>query len=145
VNPLVGTSAPIVVTGPQADAIRAQAGFDGPLVDSQANGYRLQLAGIETQAGKRVYHVQVTDKSGQAQQVYVDMETGLETRIVTQGAGGTFEQDLSDYRDVDGIKVPFSIRMLANGVQQSAITVTKVEFNVPLDDRLFRMTGAAAP
>jgi outer membrane lipoprotein-sorting protein len=102
------------------------------------------LAGIETQAGRRVYHLQVTDKSGQAQQIYLDAETGLETRIVTQGAGGTFEQDLSDYRDVSGIKVPFSIRMVANGVQQSAITVSKVEFNVPLDDRLFKMTGAAS-
>lgn len=144
INPLIGTSSPVVVNGPQADAIRAQASFDGALVDYKANGYRIALAGVETQAGKRVYHLQVTDKTGQVQQYYLDAETGLETRIVMQSAGGTFEQDLSDYRDVDGIKVPFSIRMLANGVEQSAIAVGKVEFNLPIDDRLFKMTGAAS-
>ena len=139
INPLVGTSTPIVVTGPQAEAIRAQSSFDDVFVDFQAHGYRIALAGVETQGGKRTYHLQITDRSGQVQQYYLDAETGLETRILTQQPGGTFEQDLSDYRDVEGIKVPFSIRTLVNGVLQSEITVSKVEFNVPVDDRLFRM------
>ena len=51
----------------------------------------------------------------------------------------TFEQELSDYRDVQGIKIPFSIRMLSNGIPQGQIVVEKVEFNVKIDDAIFRM------
>jgi hypothetical protein len=46
---------------------------------------------------------------------------------------------MSDYRDVEGIKIPFSIRTLANGIQQGQIVVDKVEFNVKIDDAIFRM------
>ncbi len=41
INPLAGVRTPIVVTGPQADAIREQADFDGTLIDYKAKGYRV--------------------------------------------------------------------------------------------------------
>ena len=50
-----------------------------------------------------------------------------------------FEQTLSDFRDVEGIKVPFLIQAMVNGVEQSRITVEKVELNVKFDDALFQM------
>jgi hypothetical protein len=49
------------------------------------------------------------------------------------------DQELSDYRDQDGIKVPFLVRTLMNGVLQSELKVQTVEFNVTLDDALFRV------
>ena len=49
------------------------------------------------------------------------------------------EQEFCDYRTVDGITVPFHVRLLTNGVPQSEITVKSVEFNVPMDDAIFRM------
>jgi len=48
-NPLSGMNRAIVVTGAQADVIREQAAFDGPLVDYQARGSKVLLSGgIET-------------------------------------------------------------------------------------------------
>jgi hypothetical protein len=41
----------------------------------------------------------------------------------------------SDYREVDGIKMPFQITNLS--VQSFSITVTKVEHNVPIDETMF--------
>jgi hypothetical protein len=49
------------------------------------------------------------------------------------------DQEFSDYRDVDGIQVPFMIRTSTNGVLQSEVRVQTVEFNVAMDDALFRM------
>jgi outer membrane lipoprotein-sorting protein len=137
INPLAGTDRPVVITGPQADMIRDQSSFDGPLVDYKDKGSKVELVGRETVEGRAYDHLKITDKDGQVQDVYLDGATGLEARLVTTSAAGTFEQDLSDYRDVDGIKVPFAIRTLVNGVEQSRITVQSVAFNVDVDAGMF--------
>ena len=51
---------------------------------------------------------------------------------------GELEQtaDSSDYRDVDGVKVPFKIS-LTNAMQSVTMTFTKVENNVAIDDKVF--------
>ena len=41
----------------------------------------------------------------------------------------SIEQQLSDYRDVEGLKMPFLIKRLANGAEQAKIQVEKVELN----------------
>jgi hypothetical protein len=35
--------------------------------------------------------------------------------------------------------VPFTIRQLVNGQVNASTTIDKIEFNVPLDDSLFKM------
>jgi outer membrane lipoprotein-sorting protein len=139
INPIVGVTTPFVVMGPQADAIKQQSDFDGPLLDYKAHGYRLELVGLETVSGRQLQHLRLIDTKGQVQHYYLDPETALEARITFATDTGEFEQELSDYRDVDGLKVPFSIKFLANGVQQSVVTVQKVELNPKLDDAMFRM------
>lgn len=137
INPLIGTRGPMAVTGPQADAIRDQSNFDGPLIDYRARGLTIELAGTEVLDGRKAFRLRITGGSGQAQDCYLDAETGLEVRIVTRTDVGSFEQEMSDYREVDGIKVPFAIRTLFNGVSQTEIAVKSVQFNVPIDDALF--------
>jgi len=139
INPNLGATAPIAMTGPLAEMIKEQSSFDGPLVDYKVKGYLIDLVGVETMGGRRVHHLKLTNKNLQVQHCYLDAETGLEAKLVSQNEGQSFEQELSDYRDIDGIKVPFSIRTLSNGVQQGQIIVEKVEFNVKIDDAIFRM------
>ncbi len=139
VNPLTGSSAAIAVLGPQADAIRQESDFDGPLVDYRSKGTTIDLVGTETAGKSKVYHLKMTSKSGVVQHYYLDAETYLEVRLVTETDTGNIEQELSDYRDVDGLKIPFRIRTLANGVVQSETRVDAVEFNVKIDDAIFRM------
>jgi outer membrane lipoprotein-sorting protein len=140
INPMLGIVTPIAMSGPQADMIRDQSSFDGPLIDYKERGYLVELVGLETLGSRKVHHLKLTDKNRQVQHCYLDAETGLEAKLASQNeAGQSFEQELSDYRDVDGIKIPFSIRMLANGLPQGQIVVEKVEFNVKIDDMIFRM------
>jgi outer membrane lipoprotein-sorting protein len=139
INPLAGMTSPVVVTGPQAQMIKEQANFDGPLVDYRQRGYTIDLVGEETLDGRPVEHLRITDRTQQVQECYLDAQTGLEAKLSSQVEGGLFEQELSDYRTIDGITLPFSIRLLVNGVQQSMMRVMSVQFNVPIDDRLFRV------
>jgi len=139
VNPHTGANAPIQVTGPQADAIRQDSDFDGPLVDYREKGLTIELVGVETLGTAKAHHLKVTTKKGLVQHYYLDETTALEVKLVTETDTGTIEQELSDYREVEGIKIPFVIRTFANGVKQGETRLEKVEFNVKIDDAIFRM------
>jgi outer membrane lipoprotein-sorting protein len=139
VNPLTGSTSPIQIMGPQADAIRQESDFDGPLVDYRSKGTSIELVGTEALGTAKAYHLKVTSRAGLVQHYYLDTETALEVKLVSEAGETTIEQELSDYREVEGIKIPFVIRTTANGVRQGEIKVEKVEFNVKLDDTIFRM------
>ena len=70
---------------------------------------------------------------------YLDAATGLEVRLDVDMAGTTVRQDFSDFRDVQGLKVPFLIRTYVNGAPVGEIKVSAVEFNPAVDDAIFRM------
>jgi outer membrane lipoprotein-sorting protein len=143
VNPLVSPEGrPIRITGPEADVIREQSEFDPPLMTYKEKGYQVELVGTETLGDRQVHHLRLVPpgKPGartQVQHAYLDATTGLEVKLVTETEGSRFEQELLDWRDVDGIKVPFHIRLLANGVVLSETRVQSVEFNTRIDDSVF--------
>lgn len=141
VNPLAGSTAATELSGPQAAVIKEQSDFDGPLVDYQKKGYKIELMGTETLNGRQVYHLKLTNSAGQIQHYYLDAETGLEARVVSDTGLGRLEQQLSDYRDVSGVKMPFSVKTFVNGLPMGQITVSTVEVNVKLDDAMFRIPG----
>lgn len=142
-NPLTGQSTPTALSGPQADAAKEQADFDGPFVDYKAKGYTVELIGTEPAGDRKVYHLKVTSKDQRIQHVYVDTVTSLESRVVselqTPMGKWEMEQQLSDFRDVEGLKVPFLVKTLMNGAEQATLKVEKVEFNAKFDDSVFKM------
>lgn len=137
-NPNVGPRA-IVVSGPQADQIRQQSHFGSQLMDYKSLGLTASMNGFEMMGSRRVVHLRLTSPDGQRSDVYLDAETYLDAKVSTQVNQLRLDQELSDYRDLDGIKVPYLIRTLTNGVLQSEMKVQKVEFNVKLDDALFKV------
>jgi photosynthetic reaction center cytochrome c subunit len=74
------------------------------------------------------------------EQLYFDRKTGLLLRriiLTPTGFGNLLEQvDYSDYRDVNGVKVPFQVRYAsANDVITQKFS--DVQFNAPIDDAQF--------
>lgn len=139
INPMVGSNRPMAVTGPQADMLREQGDFDGPLVDYKIKGYTIALVGSETLADRKVQHLRVVSQSQQVIHLYLDAATGLEAKRATEIEMLKLEQEFSDYKAVNGITIPFTIRTFTNGVPQGEIRVQSVEFNVAMDDAIFRM------
>ncbi len=139
INPMTGSTEAAPVTDPtQVEMAKEQASFEGPLVDYKAKGYTVELVGTETEGGLKVHHLKV-GRGTLTQHYYIDADTGLETRMVLDSPMGTIEQVYSDYRDVDGLKMPFLIQTSVAGTAVGQITVDKVEFDIPLDDALFKM------
>ena len=76
---------------------------------------------------------------------YLDAESYLPLRMVVSvevPGMGELDQvsDLLDQRDVDGVKVPFLVKS-SSAAQSFTITVTKVEHNTKVDEKLFVKPG----
>lgn len=129
------------MTGSQLQNMLNQT-FPTPLLDYKAAGAKVELAGKEKLNGRDVFVLVYTPKAGAASRQFFDAETFLVSRVVMKvdvaELGGETEQtvETSDYRAVDGIKVPFSIR-IQNSAQSISVTLDKVEMNKALDDAMF--------
>jgi zinc protease len=77
---------------------------------------------------------------------YVDPKTGYILREKYKGMGrsGPFdgESDLSDWRSVDGINLPYQHKNKQNGEDSSTAEVKKIEINPELDPKLFAKPAA---
>ena len=140
INPLMGPQAR-EVTGPTADRAREEANdFDSVLLDYRDKGYKVEL--VPTEAGAPA-QLRVTKKNGKVQEIYLNPTTYLEARIVTEmdlgGKKAVFATELSNYKQVDGMMVPFTIRQVVNGQVQGEVTYDRVQFNLPISDDLFKM------
>ena len=147
-SPGAADNKPQEVKGAQADLARAQAEFDSVLLDYKEKGHKVELVGKETDEGHDVYHLRVTRKGGEVQHYFLDADTGIERKITStlkgpSGETATATIEFGDFRDVDGLKAPFSIKNILDGRLISRVTVSRVEFNVPVEDSLFQMPATA--
>lgn len=154
INPMMGSDVPQEIQGPQSELAKEQADFDGPLVDYKAKGNTIETVkgegpnGTDKLAdGTPVYKLKITRKTGRVQYYYLDAKTGIELKTTTEiDQGGNkmiVEQELSDYRPIDGIQVPHAMRSFMNGQPVASIVIDKAEFNVPIEDTFFKMPPAA--
>jgi outer membrane lipoprotein-sorting protein len=150
VMPMMGTKDPTAMDAEQSKMMDEQAEFDGPLVDYKEKGNKVELIGKEQVEGADAYKVKCTLKNGDVRLMYFDAETYLqikgEGKRTVRGTEVESEQYMSDYKEVDGTMVPFSIESGAKGSpQRQKIVIDKVEYNTTLPDSLFAMPAGAAP
>lgn len=138
-NPMVGPD-PIAMPAEQADMMKDQSDFDGPLLDYKTKGYVVEFIGNETMDDKPVFHLRVSRKTLPPQDLYLDGVTYLETKMSTTIPGsGVMEVKFGDYRTVDGLTMPYSMQSYAASMMVSEMKIDKIEFNVKLDDALFKI------
>jgi hypothetical protein len=100
--------------------------------------------------GDKEYYMIAGRGPGTPSQVrmYFDEQTGLLTRVIRYNDAGLgvmpVQVDYSDYRDADGIKIPFRWTLSRpNG--RFTIQVDSVQQNVPVDDSKFVKPAAPPP
>jgi hypothetical protein len=103
----------------------------------------VEFVGTETLEGTSAHHLKVTKKNGNIEHHYLNAETGLEMRSVSTleqgGMKAEITTELGDYQSVDGMQVAFSMKQSMNGNPMVEVKLQKVEFNVPIDEELFKM------
>lgn len=139
INPMVGPD-PIEMPAEQAEMIKDQADIDGPLMDYKAKGSTVELVGVEEANGRKAFHLRVTRKGLPPTELFIDNQNYLDVKAVTTVPGsGTMEVTFGDYRSVDGMMVPFSVKSSAAGMTISELKLDKVEFNVTLPADAFKI------
>jgi outer membrane lipoprotein-sorting protein len=142
-NSMQGSNA---IVGNQLQNMRNNT-FPSPLLSYKAAGTKIDVLPKEQVGGKDAIVLLITPKEGSVARMFIDAETYLVVRSVAKISSpevGEFEQtnEPSDYRDVDGVKIPFVLKN-TSPVQSLTIRLDKVEHNVPIDDAMFVVKGAA--
>jgi hypothetical protein len=101
--------------------------------------------GLEGQArlhGRDVYIVEGKPEKGPTEKLFFDKENGLLLRwdMVRRNPqrGNVFVKvHLDDYREVDGLKVPFKVRFAFESFDIT-LRIAELKHNVPIDDAVFQ-------
>lgn len=128
------------VGGDQLANMRANA-FPHPFLNYKAMGTTVTLVGKEKAGDRDAYVINFQPTQGPPVRQFIDAETFMPLRAsikMTVPQLGELEQtsEASDFRDIDGVKVPFKVQV-SSKVQGYTIVVAKVEQNVTLDDKMF--------
>jgi len=102
------------------------------------------VTGKEVIDGKEAYVLVATPAEGSPNKIFFDVASGLMVRqsSTRQTQQGPLDVDVyvSDYRPVDGVKVPFSIRQVS-AIISAVVRLSTVKQNVALDDAIFKKPG----
>ena len=129
------------ITGNQLDNMK-NASFPSALLNYKESGVKVELAGKEKAGTRDAFVLVMTPKLGSVVRMYFDAESYLPVKtMVTVNVpqvGGDVEQTVEqlDYREVDGLKVPFQITG-SSSLQTYTITFTNVAHNVEVDQSVF--------
>ena len=116
--------------------------IDGTLVGYKEKGYKLEYVGTEDVEGVDCIKIKV-DKGEKTEYSFFDPETYYEIKRVdvqdVDGKSVESETLYSNFKDQDGIVMPFTIQQVGGGMGNSTITMTKLEFNPEVDNAIFEM------
>lgn len=148
ISPFQGRKDPELVGDEQLRSLTEDADFDGPLVDAQTKGNKIEYIGHDQVDGDDVYKLKVTLKNGDVFYYSLDPDTYIEIQIEKQrfvrGAMRETVTQLGSYKPVNGVMFPFSIVTgpKENPESGGKVTVQKMEANVTMDEKDFKMPAA---
>ncbi len=96
---------------------------------------------VEEVEGQNCYKVVSTPKVGSDETSWLNVETSLlvKTSMSMTNEMGVISMDIypSDYRDVDGVTVPFQVRQILMGMQEITITTETLEWDPEIPEGTF--------
>ena len=140
------------VTDAPGAALRHTAYFDDPLVMTLEPGWSAELTGSERIDDRDAWRLRVVYPDGFVNESFVDKTTWLlvarrfTAPVHAFGASATSQAVIGDYRPVNGVLFPFSLREvdLATGAVMDSFTWEAIDANVPLDYAVFSPPPRAA-
>lgn len=142
INPLAGQTDAVALPEDQVKA--AQSAFDlgGELFNYQQKGSKVELAGKEKVEGVEAIKLKLTNKEGKETMFFVDPTTYYvikrESTTSMNGQDMTATAVFSNFKKTDiGYVMPYTT--VSNQGFEITINVSKVEFNKPVDPKIFEM------
>ena len=104
-------------------------------------GYKLELKGKESIDGQEAYRVTVALPGGTILSDYYSVKSGLKIRQLIPSAGGATQTlDYSDYKAVDGVQIPHTIKITGGGMPVPLnMALEKLELNKGVEASIFEI------
>jgi predicted Ser/Thr protein kinase len=100
----------------------------------------LSLKGKDTIRGREVSVLEVTLPQGLPARLWFETQTGLLVRIEYGILGSQLQLDLDDYRDIEGLMLPFTMRQ--TGSENWTVRCRAVKRNEPIEDGRFKQPAS---
>lgn len=131
-------------TGAELEDTRFDADFLHPL-DLRKLYAKFTVLGTEKIGEHEAYVVEAARTGKDPDKIFFDTRTGLAVRLISHRHSleglSAYQEDLEDYRDVDGIKLPFIVHQ-SIAEPPFTITLSEVHHNQELDDKEFSKPAA---
>lgn len=141
-NPLMGSSDPVELTGDQLKQVQSNNAFQNELINYHKNG-QVSLEGTEDVNGKPANKLKVNITGAAPLMMYLDKGTNLlvktKTSVDQMGTSMEVESYMTDYVDIDGVVMPKKTTAMANGMEAAVILLDKIEVNTPMEESIFKV------
>lgn len=110
----------------------------------KTDGYKYMLKGMETINGSNAYIIEVERPDGKKTTEYYDSKTSLKVREISTGTGADGNPsvqtiDISDYKEVNGVKLPHGMTVSGAFPVPFKVTVSEIKLNSGVEDAVFKM------
>jgi outer membrane lipoprotein-sorting protein len=134
------SSEPQDLSGPQLDQAMDQANIDGELYNYREKGSAAVLIGKVNVDGAPMFNIKLTDKDGNIKNYFIDAESyfvrKVKATVNAQGQEVDVEQNLSGYKNFDGIMMPTKIES-KSPMGTANIIFENIRFGDNFDDSIF--------
>jgi outer membrane lipoprotein-sorting protein len=142
--PFAGQTEPQPMSAEDSADAEQQADIDGPLVEYQKKGSKVELLGHDAEFRPEDWKLKITLKSGEVRFVYLDPKTFLQTvsvlRRKIEGNEVEVRSEVGDYRKVGAVVLPHTFKAsTGDGSQTQTLQFERIDLNVPIDDDRFLM------
>lgn len=133
-----------VLTGLEKERRLIDWAFDGSIITWKDYFKEIKAEGIEDVDGKQCYKVAFTPLDGGADVIcYFDKESFLLSKVIKEVINSdkkiTAELYFSDYKKVDNLLIPHTVKRLSKGEDDVVITVNTIKANVDIPDAKFEL------
>lgn len=143
-NHFAGIETPTEITGTELIDAKAQASLVNHLMDYKNRGHKVELLGQEDVEGVKCYKISLVNKDdNKTTTYYINVADYLLIKSVTprelQGQQVEVETFYSDFKVINGLKFAMTRTQKIMGQDFAAIKLDKIELNVPVDEKIFKM------
>ncbi len=149
INPMSGSQDPQPMSEFEVKSFKMQADMDGPLMNYADKGYTVEYLGEEDVEGTPCYKLHLDTGQDIVMDFFFDKDYFL---IVKQASVITMDENrietetyLSDYKEVGGLVIPFSLETRMGDQVLNQIAFDEVEQNVEVDDGIFERPEKPGP
>lgn len=130
-------------TGQRLEDVKYSADFYS-FLDWKNDIKSIEITRTQKVGDEETYVVKVQPKEANAVNYYISTKTFLPVKMISVVVSSTSQQkipissEMSDYRKVDGIMIPFKVVTANPGMGDVVIYTKEVKHNVPIDDAKFK-------